>query len=305
MKSFLTRTVIIGFLLSISLLIVYSAVDFFGFSDFAYKRVVSKEDGSLIVGTSRAAQALQPAIMNPILSEFNYLPVYNFAFTITDSPFGEVYFSAISKKLDSYLTTSSARLFVVCVDPFSLSSIEELDEKGLRDEKGILSGIPGFSKPNYYYLVKNFKPKEWAEMRTYECLHDDGWLEILVDSTTIGRNKQERLALYRNYTVCPSQERIAWLVRTIEFLRDKGVVFLCRLSTCSEMNEIEDGIWPGFDIDMKAVADRFDIKYISFFNDFDKYRTIDGNHIYREDGKLISMALCDSILRTGPSLQFL
>lgn len=294
MKSFLKNTVLISLLLSLSLLIVYTAVDFFGFSDFAYKRVVSKESGSLIVGTSRAAQALQPASMNPILSQAGYSPVYNFAFTITDSPFGEVYFKAISRKLDH--ATDSKNVYIVSVDPFSLSSIDELDRGGARDDKGILSCLPGFFKPNYPYLMKQFRPREWDETGRYQFLHDDGWLEILVDSTDVGRNKQERMDLYRSYTVKPSQERETWLEKTIAFLCEKGEVYLCRLSTCLDMNEIEESIWPGFDGDMQTLAAKFGIRYFSFYNDYDKYRTFDGNHIYRDDGKLISKALCDSIL---------
>ena len=296
MKSFLKNTVLISLFLSLSLLIVYTAVDLFGFSDFAYKRVISKERGSLIVGTSRAAQALQPASMNPILSQAGYSPVYNFAFTITDSPFGEVYFKAISRKLDQAADSSSKSIFIVSVDPFSLSSIDELDGNGLRDEKGILSGLPGIFRPNFPYLIKQFRPREWVETGKYQSLHDDGWLEILVDSTDVGRNKKERMDLYRSYTVKPSQEREAWLEKTIAFLRERGEVCLCRLSTCLEMNDIEESIWPEFDGDMQTLAEKYGIRYFSFYNDYDKYRTFDGNHIYRDDGKQISKALCDSIL---------
>jgi len=278
------------------LFIVFTVVDIIGLSDFAYKRVISKASGSLIVGTSRAAQALQPSSMNPVLVQAGFSPVYNFAFTISDSPFGEVYFKAISRKLDRVTDSLSTRLFIVSVDPFSLSSIDELDRNGIRDTKGILSGLPGFFKPNYFYLIKYFKPKEWVETGKYQYLHDDGWLEILVDSTDVGRNKQERIDLYRSYSVRPSQERVTWLDKTIALLQGKGDVYLCRLSTCSEMNEIEDRIWPEFDRDMQAMAEKYSVRYFSFSKDYDRYRTFDGNHIYRDDGRLISKALCDSIL---------
>lgn len=282
----------------VAIIVILVIVDCVGLSDFAYKRVVSKTDRSLIVGTSRAAQALQPAIMDEALANNGFLPFYNFAFTIVDSPFGDLYYKAITRKMEGIEGFDPKRLFVVCVDPFSLSMIKEMDEDGLREKKSVLDGIPFFMRPNLFYLLKNYKPLKWNEDNRSLSLHEDGWLEVSVrmDSVSVANNVANKLETYRDYTATPSIFRKEGLVKTISYFKDYGSVYLCRLSTCLEMNEIENGFWPDFDIEMKALANDFNIQYFSFVNDYDKYRTIDGNHIYKEDGVMISKALCDSIL---------
>lgn len=298
MKSFLKRVVIAGLILFIFLFFIFVFIDSSGLSDHAYKKVLSKETGSLIVGTSRAAQALQPEIINPLIAQMGYMPTFNFSFTIIDSPFGEIYYKAISKKVNWDAEPPSKRLFIICVDPFSLCDIQEMDKKGIREREGILYGLPFYSKPNFFYLARNLKPWKWLKERKYMALHDDGWLELRINmdnSAFLERNKNEKIALYKNYIATPSQNRKDWLIKTIELFMKAGDVCLCRLSSCHEMNEIEDRIWPEFDNEMMRIADGYDIEYHSFYEDYHQFRTIDGNHICAEDGKLISRALCDSI----------
>ena len=298
MRRFLVKIAVGGVLILSAIIFVLVIVDCIGLSDHAYKKVVSKTEGSLIVGTSRAAQALQPAIMDEALAQSGVLPFNNFAFTIVDSPFGDLYFRAISRKINRNESFDSKRLFVVCVDPFSLSMIKEMDENGLREKKGVLYGLPFFIKPNLVYLIKHYKPREWNENERSLLLHDDGWLEVFanMDSVFVAKNTENKLDTYREYTATPSKDRKDELINTIRYLNKYGSVFLCRLSTCAGMNEIENCFWPDFDVEMESLAAEYDILYFSFVNDYDKYRTIDGNHIYKEDGELISKALCDSIL---------
>lgn len=298
MKRFLQILAVEGvFFLAIIMLFLVT-IDCIGLSDHAYKRVVSKTDGSLIVGTSRAAQALQPAIMDDALGRNGFLPFYNFAFTIIDSPFGDMYYEAIMRKMAGKKSFDTNRLFIICVDPFSLSMIKEMDENGLRENKGVLKGIPFFHRPNLIYLFRNFKLLEWNENKGTLFLHDDGWLEVSVsmDSLVVANNVANKLETYKGYSATPSTYRMEGLIKTIRYFQTHGSVFLCRLSTCMGMNEIEHEFWPDFDVEMKSLAADFKIQYFSFVNDYDKYRTIDGNHIYKEDGVLISKALCDSIL---------
>lgn len=298
MRHFIKNIVLGGVLFLAIFILVFVGIDYIGLSDHAYKRVVSRTEGSLIVGTSRAAQALQPAFMDEVLVKEGFLPFYNFAFTIIDSPFGELYYKAITRKMVKDNGFNPKRLFVVCVDPFSLSMIKELDKTGLREKQSVLYGIPFYIKPNLIYLIKHFRPREWIETNKQMLLHDDGWLEVFarMDSASVALNIAAKLETYRKYTPSPSKDRISELIKTIKFFQTYGSVFLCRLSTCMEMNEIEHSFWPDFDKEMEALANSFDIQYFSFVNDFNKYRTIDGNHIFKDDGQLISKAICDSVL---------
>ena len=253
-----------------------------------------------MVGSSRAAQALQPHVMDEALSESVFSPFFNFSFTIVDSPYGDLYYRAIKKKT-KVCEFNPRRLFVVCVDPFSLSMIKEMDEDGFREDKGVLHGLPFYSRPNFLYLIRYCKPRKWISDRNNMCLHDDGWLEVTVkmDSMALVKNKAAKFDTYRRYTATPSEKRIEGLKQTIQFFQTQGSVFLCRLPTCMEMNEIEKVFWPNFDYEMESVAAAFNCPFFSFVNDFDRYRTFDGNHVFKEDGILLSKALCDSILHSS------
>ena len=81
MKRFIVQFSIIA-LIALSLFIwIFSFAD--GTNDPFYLRFTSPKQNNLIIGTSRAAQGLQPKILNGICqTEF-----YNYAFTLGRSPF--------------------------------------------------------------------------------------------------------------------------------------------------------------------------------------------------------------------------
>lgn len=66
-----------------------------GSTDPFYIRFTTPQQESLILGTSRAAQGLQPKVFDSISS----LDIYNYAFTIGHSPYGKTYLNSIKKKI--------------------------------------------------------------------------------------------------------------------------------------------------------------------------------------------------------------
>ena len=81
-----------------------------------YVRFTSPTQHNLIIGTSRAAQGIQPTVLNEIIPNKSF---FNYAFTAAQSPFGPVYLKSIQKKID---TTTKNGIFIVTVDPWSISS---------------------------------------------------------------------------------------------------------------------------------------------------------------------------------------
>ncbi|TXE17115.1 hypothetical protein ES692_10680 [Psychroserpens burtonensis] len=89
MKSFIVKTMIFFFFSILLFLGVCSQVD--GYSDSFYINFTTPKQSSLILGTSRAAQGLQPKIFDTILKK----QFSNYSFTVLHSPFGETYLNSI------------------------------------------------------------------------------------------------------------------------------------------------------------------------------------------------------------------
>ena len=55
-----------------------------------YERITSPLQSSIVIGTSRAAQAVNPEIINSRLKTAYFTPLYNFAFHLDASSYNEV-----------------------------------------------------------------------------------------------------------------------------------------------------------------------------------------------------------------------
>lgn len=280
------------------------AIDYFGMTDYAYKRFTSEKQASLIIGTSRATQGIQPQVVNRFLSNKQFdLPIYNFSFTIGDSPFGEVYFNAIKKKLKKNKNNS---LFIIAVDPWSLSLIDEEIYKGIpsREDDNCLNMIRFISiKPNFEYLFRYFHPtidpSWWSVFVSSPVghLHDDGWYEVnyKMDAVAVKKNIREKLTVYSQYKVLKSDERLNSLIKILTYLKKYGSVYMCRIPVDEEMFLLEDKVWKDFDVDMSSIANRHSVPYFTFRSDHARFKTIDGNHLYKDDGKIFTAELCKLI----------
>ena len=271
-----------------------------GYSDSEYKRFTSGTKSSLIVGTSRSAQGIVPEVVNAKLAPEAFdLPIYNFSFNVGTSPYGETYYKAIKKKLQFNPDTTS--LFIVSVDPFSLSTERGQDAKGFREDSRCLKRVRVYTRPQLWYMLLYCRPHQWVSNHS-SILHEDGWLEvngIMMDSLSIDERLEKKMTEYEQYEISSSSYRLEWLRATVELMKQNGSVFMCRIPVSNEMQEWEDQCWPDFDEDMNAMAREAGIEYYSFSSASGQYRTTDGNHLYYEDGKIFTSMLCDSILTSG------
>lgn len=294
MKRFFVDIIILTFASLCTIVAIAFILDIMGWSDWAYRRFTSSGSTSLIVGTSRAAQALQPSIIDENLVNCGYeLPMYNFSFTMTSSPYGEVYYKAINKKLSP---DTKNGLFIVCVDPWSLG-LSSGDKDGLREKGDRLDKILFYTKPNIQYIWKyGERPFTFDNVM---CLHDDGWLEVSVpmDSISVEERINRKKEEYKTETLVRSEYRIDWLKKIIQLVKDHGTVVLCRIPAHPYFMEMENRFWPEFESEMCDISTEYGVPYFSFISSNQSYRTIDGNHIYKEDGARFTEDLCDSIKR--------
>jgi len=297
MKKFLSRLIAVLSLFIICVILFFTVVDSLGMSDAYYKRFTTKGEHSLIVGTSRAAQGIVPSVINDRLHDVGFdLPIYDYGFDVEESPYGEIYFKSIKEKLGSNPKHNS--LFIISVDPFSLSTERNMDSIHYREENWNLDRIHHFYKPQYKYLIINCRPHNWFHNNNIK-LHDDGWLEVKgipMDSVAVNERICRKMESYSSFFITPSSYRIKWLKEIIKLFNANGTVYLCRIPMSNQILQWEHDNWPSFEQDMENISDELSVKYFSFVNDNSKYRTTDGNHLYKDDAALFTQALCDSII---------
>ena len=283
--------------------LTYIALGFLadGYSDPFYLRFTSSKQKSMILGTSRAAQGVVPEILNNLIERKNYEgSIYNYSFTVLHSPFGKTYYKAIEEKLDK---DTKNGLFIVTVDPWSIASRIDIDHD--RETELELSKINTFNSfPNYDYLKNAYqesffyllKKKTFSSKTTF--LHEDGWLEVSIDTTRslILKSMTEKISDYK-YNQLPqykiSKNRLEYLKKTVKFLKNKGKVILVRLPVDKKMLAIENELSPKFNKKMKDLGKDIGSLYLNY--DDNGYLFPDGHHLYKESGKEFSVKLANDI----------
>ena len=264
-----------------------------GKTDPFYLRFTGKPTKNLILGTSRAAQGVQPQLLSSILGK----DFYNFSFTVVHSPFGSVYKKAIRSKLD---TTVSNQIFIISVDPWSISSKCENpnDSSAFRENSLSLAQLNSFcSTPNVEYIRKSLTPIEVIRPyikrgKAHMVLQPDGWLEVNVsmDMIEVQTRIINKMYTYRNRNLPVdrfSEVRNNCLLRLVKWLKAYGEVYLIRLPIHEEMLNIEDELMPCFQDKIQSTIDVSD-GYFDMTKLSSQFRYTDGNHLYKESGFEVS-----------------
>lgn len=268
-----------------------------GYTDEFYLRFTSPRQSSLILGTSRAAQALQPAIFNQILERSD---IYNYSFTIVHSPYGPVYLRSIKSKLDQ---STKDGVFVLCVDPWSISFNGEFREETLPlGEVKVVN-----MNPNIFYLLKEYRnPFYKILQKSGEVfLHQDGWLEVSIpmDSAAVKERIKLKVQEYKTWHVPfyrMSDTRVQSLEETIGFLREHGAVYLVRLPVQNEILELDNNLVPDFNERMNKLSEKYGVPYLDLTPTSNLYHYTDGNHLYKDSGKEVSRVIAGWVSKQRP-----
>jgi len=276
--------------------------------DAFYARFTTPPAASLVLGTSRAAQAVRPAVLRARLGGQYEGPWLNYAFTLTHSPFGPAYLASIGRKL---APATRHGLFVVAVDPWSLSLPNEWLRKrpagsGFPEDSYMLSQVHEVSQnPNLDYLRSQLTSPYYrlllrGKYGNPEYLHPDGWLEVglpspLADPARQQRREADKLATYRQTaaTSALAPARLASLRALLTLLRAHGRVVLTRLPTGPRMAALEADYAPDFDQRMAQLSAEFYVPYLNYLHE--PYLTNDGNHLWRGETERFSERLAADI----------
>ena len=265
--------------------------------DAFYGRFTSPPAGSLVLGTSRAAQGIRPAVLVARLGGQFEGPLLNYAFTLTHSPYGPAYLASIRRKLRPEVRNG---LFIVAVDPWSLSLTGA--EGSFPEAQSFIGQLHQVSQnPNLSYLT-HYQTKPLYRLpldfaTATERLHPDGWLEVNIGtgSAQVRARTARKLQDYRRLAVSQhlSAGRLLALRQTIAFLKPHGRVVLVRLPVGPALRQLEQLYQPGFDQQMRQLAADFSVPYLDY--SAQPYATTDGNHLQRAASAAFSQQLAEDL----------
>ena len=265
--------------------------------DAFYGRFTTPPAGSLVLGTSRAAQGIRPAVLTARLGEQFEGHLLNYAFTLTHSPYGPAYLRSIQRKLRPETKNG---LFIVAVDPWSLSLTGP--EGAFPEDNSFIGQLHQVSQnPNLAYLARYQAKPFYRLLLDYatatERLHSDGWLEVRIgnDSAQVRARTARKLHDYRLLAASQhlSAGRLLALRQTIVFLRQHGHVVLVRLPVGPSLLQLEQVYQPDFDRLLRQAAADYALIYLDYSNQ--PYATTDGNHLQREASTAFSQRLAADI----------
>lgn len=296
MNKFITKAASLGITsVLIFVTVIWAIVTFCGGKlDPFFLRLRTEHNGGLVIGTSRAAQSLEPQYIDDV--------DYNFAFTIFHSPFDNDYYQLIKKFHKSKNTTYK---HVVCVDPWSLFSYagDKYENTNPGFAGNIHSSVILFS---WLYLIKYVKLKGFDFLYARDYVSQSGRYVVDIGDSEYREEKDRRLkAKIESYQKKEtfvkgiySKTREKNLMNIIKFLNKSGSVCLIRLPVSEEMFQLENRMCPEFSNLMKDISTKMDVDYFDLTNRNREFRYTDGNHIWNKESSKIS-TLVDSCLKVG------
>ncbi|MBX2973946.1 MAG: hypothetical protein KF797_12655 [Flavobacteriales bacterium] len=309
MATFLKRLTLFMVLPFTILIVTLYSAD--GRTDPFYLRFTTPRQASMVLGTSRAAQGIQPQVLDSILNAGGHaVRSFNYGFAIGYSNYGKAYYESIRKKLDPDARNG---VFVLAVDPWSIAGDKKTIRSGKEEVDGTFIATLAcvHMDPNVEYLLKEYDkpllniilpdPRKEDDRLT---LHKDGWLETDLDlsAQAVAERTSRKVDEYRNTrlkNMLPSAWRLGYLGMTIDLLKEHGTVLLVRLPIHSSILRIEDEMMPGFDGVMQRLAQEKNVRYLKIPADDKAWTFTDGNHLAPADGARVTRLIGQELLKNG------
>ena len=279
-----------------------------GSTDPYYLRFTVPRQKSLVLGGSRSAQGLHPAVFNDADRAGQFTgPLYNFSFTIAHSPYGPTYLDAVRQVLD---TSARNGLFILQVDPWQLaSSKEDPDDGMLMLEKERALGVQWTwrRRPNHEYLVRHWDAGwgalgHWprGDPDTTMFVRDDGQLELHIpmDPVTVKERTRRMVANNRSEflaVLAPSSRRLASLREMMELLKPHGRVILLRMPVHPEFAAMEAELDRDFDRKLDSLARASRAPYWTYSGRNGEFTYTDGSHLDRSSGERFSLEIAGRV----------
>jgi len=283
-------------------LFLLSAAAFGGIVWLGIGRVVSQTDASklfaegkmsFITGTSRAAK-LDAEAMNEAIGRGS--DVFNYAFNLTMSSYGPLYYQSIVGKLRAD-SSRQQNIFVVCIDPWAVSaSISDPEDSALFRENATQINFDTrqrFARVRYFF--RHFENPYYTLLLPPVAAAP---VEVRPDEAFVARHVKAKLEAYRsnnfiNNTL--SRYRYQYFERLLETLLLHGTVYLVRLPVAEEMIQLEREFAPGFDSLLASTTAKYNVPLIDFYPIASQFLCPDGNHLFDGDAVTVSRMIGEMI----------
>ncbi len=248
---------------------------------------------SFITGTSRAAK-LNAETLNEAIGEDS--DVFNYAFNLTMSSYGPLYYQSIVGKLSGD-SRGRQNVFVVCIDPWAVSaSISDPEDSTLFRENSTQINFDNrqrFARAKYFF--------RYFENPYYTLLLPPAAptpVNVRPDEAFVARHVKAKLEAYRsnnfiNNTL--SWYRYEYFERLIITLQQHGTVYLVRLPVSEEMIQLEREFSPGFDSLLAGTTAKYNVPLIDFYPIAIQFLCPDGNHLFDGDAVKVSRMIGEMI----------
>jgi len=272
-----------------------------GNTDDNYRHFAVEKPQNIILGDSRSVQGVVPEVLKEKLS----VPFDNFSLNIVQSPYGQIYLKALKRKLDPETQNGT---FILAVSPWNLALNNIVKKaKDFPEENSPFKNMYFYNmSPNYEYLLKNFD-KSWFRIyldreavgRSNTYLHKDGWMEVNIDMNkdSVAARTAIKTEYYKlllgNFSL--SKERLKALNEMIDYLKPKGKIYLVRIPVSENIIALENKKFPEFSRMMQNLSKEKNIKFYDFSGHANDFTYIDGNHMYKESGKVFTAQIADSV----------
>lgn len=297
MKGFLYKLLVFG---AIALLThVIAGYHMNGDTDTNYLRFTPNKNTGLILGNSRAAQAVCPDDIT------SHEGLFNAGFSLTTSPYGEGYYSYLKRQLND---SKGEQLFIFCVDPWSLSSAKDsvTGAEIFSEETKWVASTGSISYPNWEFMIEQY-PYGWGNIirehyrpTSGMFLHQNGWLEVKREYNELraAKRRASKLSGYRKdvyVTNHPSASRKGTLRKIIQELKKKGRVMMVRIPVHLDFFEMEQAFWPSFESEMNEIAAKEGITFWSPKELNEQLTYNDGHHMNHKSSHMFSGLLNEKI----------
>ena len=307
MKNFLIKILPYCAAVLITLAVLGSYAD--GNTDDNYMHFAVKKPQNIILGDSRGSQGILPEVLKNKLS----VPFDNFSLNIAQSPYGQVYLKALKRKLDP---DTKRGTFILSISPWNVSLANSIKKtEDFPDENSPLNNMYFFDlSPNYEYLLKNYS-RSWFKIYTEReeagksntFLHKDGWMEVNVDMNkdSVAARTIKKIEGYQVLAKETelSPERLKAFEEIISYLRTRGKVYIVRIPASEKLMVLENEKFPMFSKSLKDIGRKHNIKVFDFSKNYADFEYTDGNHMYKESGKVFTAQIADSILQDKKGLK--
>jgi hypothetical protein len=236
-----------------------------GDTDTNYLRFTPIANSGLIIGTSRAAQAICPddITIHPNL--------FNACFSMNASPYGPIYSDYIKKIID---TTQLEQLFILSVDPWALSSNFDsiVGSEKFTEENWMVSKTKYIMYPNFEFIIDQYG-YGWGKiiLEHYRptsgmFLHNNGWLEVdrIYNEQKANQRRAGKLKNYSKELKAnrqPSIQRLSAFIDLVKWLKNFGNIVIVRIPVHPEFYELEYRFWPSFNTVIDSVCQAQNIHY--------------------------------------------